>query len=44
MGNITETGRHEGTDRRPSSINLLEESNGEFSAPFFLIIYLSQSL
>jgi len=44
MGNITETGRHEGTDRRPSSINLLEESNGEFSAPFFLIIYFFQSL
>lgn len=27
MGNITETGRHEGTDRRPSSVILLEESN-----------------
>ncbi|XP_011002526.1 PREDICTED: uncharacterized protein LOC105109499 isoform X2 [Populus euphratica] len=28
MVNITETGRHEGTDSRPSSRNLLEESNG----------------
>lgn len=27
MGYITETGRHEGTDRRPSSVILLEESN-----------------
>jgi hypothetical protein len=37
MVNITETGRHEGTDSRPSSRNLLEESNGEFFAQFFLI-------
>ncbi|XP_011002528.1 PREDICTED: uncharacterized protein LOC105109499 isoform X4 [Populus euphratica] len=30
MVNITETGRHEGTDSRPSSRNLLEESNDEW--------------
>jgi len=39
MVNITETGRHEGTDSRPSSRNLLEESNGEFFAQFFLIYF-----
>jgi hypothetical protein len=39
MVNITETGRHEGTDSRPSSRNLLEESNGEFFAQFFLIFF-----
>ncbi|KAJ6855608.1 hypothetical protein NC651_040301 [Populus alba x Populus x berolinensis] len=30
MVKITETGRHEGTDSRPSSRNLLEESNDEW--------------
>ena len=40
MSNITEIGRHEGTDSRPSCGNLLEESNGEFHAPFILIICL----
>jgi len=39
MVNITETGWHEGTDSRPSSRNLLEESNGEFFAQFFLIFF-----
>jgi hypothetical protein len=39
MVNITETGRHEGTDSRPSSRNLLEESYGEFFAQFFLILF-----
>ncbi|KAJ6859194.1 hypothetical protein NC652_041473 [Populus alba x Populus x berolinensis] len=37
MVKITETGRHEGTDSRPSS---LEESNGVCFAQFFLIFFL----